>query len=413
MKGRREPMVSIAICVPTYNHPDVVEDVLEKSIDTYRTYGIDVYYFDSSEQKDTKNVIEKYRMLGYDNLFYVSIDSELGPHIKIELMFEGIGLEKQYDFIWPAKDRVYFPQSTLERVLDAGAREYDVIFLEAVNSSSNLEMLYEEPVEFYNDWGWLATSMDGVIYNKKKMLLGFTREQFEKEVKGYHNIYWAAFVCLFKNLAVGKRKIMALGLENDALIRGSSLGKSTWEKLTFTVWKDYWVAVNEELPSCYDKYKAKVIKQTTTLPWIIGSTSRLVHLHEAGVLTPDTFEDIIVDWDKVSDVPVNVVRQIAWGEFDIYHNLGLFKKNTNKSIAVLADLVEVIRNGSMTLDEIPFDDIKQIIKFEMNFKRYSEEKMCIVIGSVSDIENYIYQEGRTLEEIGNALQVLVSMLLLM
>lgn len=44
---------NIAYCIPTYNHPDTIRDVLEKSAALYKEYGIDIYIYDSSEERDT------------------------------------------------------------------------------------------------------------------------------------------------------------------------------------------------------------------------------------------------------------------------------------------------------------------------------------------------------------------------
>ena len=47
---------SIAWCVLTYNNPDVVYDVWESNIYKYKNMGIDVYFFDSSTNEQTKAV---------------------------------------------------------------------------------------------------------------------------------------------------------------------------------------------------------------------------------------------------------------------------------------------------------------------------------------------------------------------
>lgn len=406
-------MKEIVMCVPTYNHPNVVEDVLEKSLETYKKYNIDIYYFDSSEDEQTEKIIKKYQHLGYENLKYISVDSEIDAEEKMKIIFEGSKLLEEYKYIWPIKDRVWFPEDTICKMCTEVKENYDVIFIEAMKnckSALNRDMLYDDPVQFYADWAWLTTSIDVLIYNKQTILKDYQVHKFKEKYPQKHNIFWGTYVHLFNELAKKIYRVKAV----KAPIYNSSLGKSGWDKLTFMIWKNYWVPANEELPPCYDAYKEKVIKDATMLPWIIGSTSRLVYLHEQGVLTPDTFEDIIEDWEKVSDVPVGVVRKIAWGEFDLYHDLTIFQRDNNKSIAVLADLVEAIRSGNMTREQIPYTEIMRIINFEINEKKkYSTEKTAIVLGSVSDIGTYIFSQERTAEEIGNALQILVSMLLLM
>ena len=62
---------NIAYCIPTYNHPDTIRDVLEKSAALYKEYGIDIYIYDSSEERDTEDIVNEFIQCGYDNIFYI------------------------------------------------------------------------------------------------------------------------------------------------------------------------------------------------------------------------------------------------------------------------------------------------------------------------------------------------------
>ena len=57
---------NIAYCIPTYNHPDTIRDVLEKSAALYKEYGIDIYIYDSSEERDTEDIVNEFIQCGYD-----------------------------------------------------------------------------------------------------------------------------------------------------------------------------------------------------------------------------------------------------------------------------------------------------------------------------------------------------------
>jgi len=66
------------------------------------------------------------------------------------------------------------------------------------------------------------------------------------------------------------------------------------------------------LPVCY-KNKEEVIKRTASLPWILGDKDGLIELHRKGILTPEYYEEIKIFWEQVSDIPLVVLKKIAYG----------------------------------------------------------------------------------------------------
>lgn len=169
-------MCKIAVCIPTYNHPKVVEDVLSKCIDDYTKCQIDMYYYDSSDNDETKEIVEKYQNTGYKNIFYVKIPSDIGGNQKMLIIFGEEGLKKEYEYIWLVKDRSFCPFITLNKILDEAKKGHDVIFLGCVNNGHMEEnKIYKKPAEFYQKWGWLATSWDTVIYKRDSILSNITK----------------------------------------------------------------------------------------------------------------------------------------------------------------------------------------------------------------------------------------------
>ena len=60
--------------------------------------------------------------------------------------------------------------------------------------------------------------------------------------------------------------------------------------------------------------KDEVIKKTASMSWLLGNREWLVCLHEKGILTPEYFEEIKGFWERVSDIPLEDLRRIAYGE---------------------------------------------------------------------------------------------------
>ena len=73
--------------MPTCGHPNVIEDVLQHCAEVYQRYALDVYFYDSSKDEETKKVIESYQEKGYDNLYYIAVDPELELIVKFEEIF--------------------------------------------------------------------------------------------------------------------------------------------------------------------------------------------------------------------------------------------------------------------------------------------------------------------------------------
>lgn len=408
--------MKLAVCIPTYRHPQVVEDVLESSIQDYYDCGIDIYYYDSSENDETEKVVLRYKEQGFDNLYYVKAAPEYGYGEKIELIFRG-GIDgnlKKYDYIWPVKDRSYCPKETLLEIIKQMEEWADVIFLGVLRKESG-NILYDKADDFYRDWAWLATSLDVTIYKQSSMLDDCNVEL--EELCGFEYMKnWIQYAFLFHKLTkLDKKKIMVLC--GNTRIFNSGLGESSWPNTdkVFKAAKDYWIEANENLPDCYNEYKNDVIKRFAMLPFILGGRARLMELHQRGVLTPESYESVSVNWNKVSDVPIETLYEIAYGLYDPSHDLGAADciEGGDKTIDILVKIAEMIKNGKMSKEQIPLDDIVECILTDLiDKKRYPKDVLNLISGSVNDIGTYIMRDGTDREDICRAMQLLVNFMLL-
>ena len=122
----------MVVCIPTYEHPEVVQEVLENCAETYHRYGLDVYYYDSSRDTRTRDVIEAYQKKGYDNLFYFHMapEPELLVIDKLEKIIMMDGISKSYDYMWFLRDRCWCEEKTIKLIYQATEKMHDLIFLE-------------------------------------------------------------------------------------------------------------------------------------------------------------------------------------------------------------------------------------------------------------------------------------------
>jgi len=137
-------------------------------------------------------------------------------------------------------------------------------------------------------------------------------------------------------------------------------------------------------------------------------------LHDMGVLVPEALERIEKNWERVSDLPVRKLREIACGKYDIHHDLDNFIKGRDKITDLLIEMCELLREGKMKKADFPVKDVFNCIinKYDTGKDSDSMDKIAF-IGSVRDILMYIIQDDVTIESMCKAIQILINFLVLM
>lgn len=306
----------IAYCIPTYNRPAVVQDILEKTLDIYQKYQIDVYIYDSSEGDDIKDIVTSLNYSGYSNLYYIRLASSICVDDKLLLIFSGYGQKKQYDYIWPAKDRAYFLEETVRAVVQTSQNGYDAIFLATgiypweMKTPVTQDKVYDNPALFFDDWAWLATSLETTLFRVDTLLQAVDIKQFKEQyfINGRND--FDHLMILFIGLAKLVTPLVMVLNGTHSQVQASMMARSTWFKEALRIWAWHWPAAIKALPDCYNRYKSKVIKQATMVPWLLGSHSNLIQLKRMGAFTWETFEPYQSVWNEVSDITVEDVRLI-------------------------------------------------------------------------------------------------------
>lgn len=317
----------IAYCIPTYNHPQVMEDVLGKCLPLYQKYKIDVYIYDSSTDNKTCDITETFIEQGYQNLYYVKVDASVGIDDKMLMIFSGHGLQKRYRYLWPVKDRAFFGERTLKKVTELAQEDNDAIFLTLAlhpfyrEEGQSTPMFFDSPSKFYARWGWLATSMDATLFHVGRMLKDVDWQRFRERYFFDGENCFDHFNVLFHGLGQREKCIVRLVAFDDIESYVSPLGSSSWGARIFHIWTNMWPKVNEALPAVYDEYKNMVIRRGTSLPWILGSYDRLIKLMSEGLLNLEVYLQISEKWESISDIPRKELELIVGGQFAQVHRI--------------------------------------------------------------------------------------------
>ncbi len=391
----------IAVQVLTHNHANVVADVLEKCAEHYKRCGIEIYYYDSSTNDETERLIRDYNDKGYDNLTYVRLKENTNTYEKRDLVYTGYGFRKEYKYVWISKDRAYVEESALKEIMAASKNGYDVI-LTATREGD--KTIIDSAEELYSRWAPISSSMNAIILNRESILKDYSIPDYTRGYPRYMMDFGHYYTLFDRVSKIDNPKIARIDMAKR--IHNSNVAESTWVSEAFIVWKDSWVAVNDALPSIYDPYKDYIIKKVAGLSWILADRDRLIELHERGVLTPEELPHALDGWERISNIPKEVVMDIANGTYDIRYDLTQIQ-DRNDTTRILVEMIGYVADGRMTKEQIPLDDLATAIRMEVA-KDEDKARVYIRIGAVDSIIDQIKNEVVDSERLARLLQELIA-----
>ena len=313
---------NIAYCIPTYNHPDTVKEVIGLVANMYNRNGFDIYIYDTSETEETRNVIEQYCNEGITNLYYVDMDSDINASEKIVYILSGNGLLKKYEYIGIIKDRAYFDEITMAKVQSESHNKYDAIILPVAHMQYDvfpqpLKQIYDDPAEFFRDYGAIIPNLETVFFRYDSLLKNVNWENFIEKFFIGRLCCFGQFIALFDGLTQTANPQIRVLRENEVVRRTSGLSNSMWYGQIFLVWANLWPKAVDMLPECYDEYKPLIKKQETMQPVLFGSPHGLVRLAENGILTSKVIEELRDVWPQISDIPYECLYDIVENRHDL------------------------------------------------------------------------------------------------
>lgn len=312
---------SMALCYLTHDHPDVVREVFDNSLEAYASHGIDVFIYDDSESELTREIVSEYINKGYKNLYYVDAHGVEGADHKYLLIMQGAGLPKDYDYIWPCKDRVYFSSSYLDRLCEAVDEGNDIIM--GLTEDSRCEIVscvyktyYTDPCEFYRKYGVFSTNWECTIRKRETMLDPVDWDLYREKYGVDEFCNFNQSVSLFARIAEMdsfKARICRFG-DDERFI--SKKVTSHWGSQLFGLWIDKWIAANYRLPEIYDSYKMQVVKSQTNVYELFGSLEMMILYRDKGQYDMEVYEKYRDIWPFITDISPECLRLVAAGDDD-------------------------------------------------------------------------------------------------
>ena len=247
-------------------------------------------------------------------MWTVSVSSEYLYGDKIDLIFSREGLVKEYEYIWPIKDRTIPNEAMLELVLNRCDGRADIIV------SLGLGDIYEKdkcelraPENLYRYFARYITSLETVIYSTKTMLCDYRVGSIGDCTKAQNDFWHYWFI--FDRLAYLNNVVISLASKEGAYNLISSVPvANNWRKRIFEVWIDEFIEVNYKLPDIYSPYKTIAIKESVSMGELLGRKQSFIELSNEGIFTREVYEKYRDFWELVTCVPSDAIRRIAYGE---------------------------------------------------------------------------------------------------
>lgn len=308
----------LAVCVLTYRHPDTIRKVLPQWLLLLKELDFDLYYLDSSPEPETREIIEGYEQL-CSRLHYVRVSPDYKG--KGFLPYHKDFLPESYKYFWPIKDRsVPTPELMLRIYMNlingCDAIEISQKHPNEVFAPLRYKSVYTDCAELYRDLAWSAIDIQCSIYNydtvfshyDEEMILERYPEPGFNHTMGFFHYLAEMDSCTIPFIYAGKKRCTILSTYTPS---GWRLNNTGVELFGYN-----WPKTNEALPEVYSEYRDYAVKSETSLPALFGSVDGLLSLNFSDDSNRKYVEHMLTEWDKYSDLPVEVAQMIMKRDFD-------------------------------------------------------------------------------------------------
>lgn len=239
--------ISVALCIPTYQRNEMVEEFLKESAIYYLDAGIDIYFYGKKDDQATKNTVRKYQEQNRIHFIERPDDSVVLTDLKI---FQGYKLEKEYDFIWLCNDAIQLKKDAITIVMANLSVNYDIVEINGTGHGAGTR-IFRNCNEYMQQCAWHTTLLGAVLLNVHTMLKGISWDNYDQLFDVEKGSY--AHVAFYFNRILELKRFCALHLAMDPkIVRGSKYKKAPgWIHNCFKILFEDWLSAIEGLPDYY------------------------------------------------------------------------------------------------------------------------------------------------------------------
>ena len=140
----------LAFCIPTYNRSTMVEEFLEQFASLFYQLGIDIFFYDSSEDNATELAAKKWKKV-YENIDYIHTPSDWHANHKVMYIYEQYVKNHIYDYLWICGDSVRHSEKILKQIIALLDSDYDIIVINGIDKGRIGTREYADGNELFQD----------------------------------------------------------------------------------------------------------------------------------------------------------------------------------------------------------------------------------------------------------------------
>ena len=302
-------MKRCAICIPTYNRPEVIDELLIRCLNVYLEYQYDLYIFDSSENNETERIINSFRQ-NFANLNYYRMDSKMHSGEKVYSIFEWAGLACEYEYLWLIGDSFCWNKNVMQSVRNWLECGFDLLVVDDLDPDRLGVKFYDDQNTIFQECAWRMTLFGSTVLNVRRMLSDVNWEQIKARyfasdtINHFHVLFY--FVRIME---LQRFKGIHVGVPMASKIGTTQKKENSWWNNVFHIWMDCWKKSINSLPEYY-KSKKQVIKSHGIKSGLF-SFNGFIKLRRLGVLTLENYLKYKNEWKEFTDVSPCLIRLIS------------------------------------------------------------------------------------------------------
>ena len=370
-------MKELAICIPTYNSNEMLNELFLRSMNCFRDLGWDVYIYDSSENDEICDLVSEFKKI-YDNLEYIRIDSNIKSNEKVFMAFQDISQKNMHEYIWICPDYIDLLYSGALRLKAKMREKYDYIVLNYRDNSEIGEKSYDNCNEVFRDLGWHITAYMASVIRIESFFKEIDWKYLKREYLDTKCIFHSHFAVIFEQMAK-IRSLRAVHIPLYSTDMSASVLRKTnmWRKDTFYVWAECWPETVKKLPPIY-RDKEKVIRDLGVKAQIF-SKENFISMRMDGIYSREIYEKYSAEWKNLTDVkPRTRYKEFAMKYDKIYiYGCGAVASVYSRYLDDMGIQYEgfVVSDSGVEKDEFLNHKVVQI-----NKEILDDEKIGIILG---------------------------------
>lgn len=293
-------MKQLAVCIPTYNQPDMIQEMLIRCAQIYHEAGVDMYIYDSSPGDETEAILLQENK-NHENIYYKHLPADIHSNIKVLEAYKEIAARKEYLYLWLCPDYIQLTRQGVKCVLEHCQEGFDICVLNYRDVEQLGEKIYTDVNAFFLDCAWHMSSYMATVI-RLSVLADMDWEHFYERYTTSGRISHSHVALYFEQLAkLPAVKAVHIPISSVHMRVSPFRKESLWKKDVFPIWCEHWPDMIRALPARY-QYKDEVIKKlgvnTGILAW-----NNFIGLRREGIYNRNIYCKYRQDWKKLTEVP--------------------------------------------------------------------------------------------------------------